>query len=86
MWPSDKGNGDGGGPCGGWLGSHGQVQQMKGKTLRFVLRGCSSLALRLPHTRPGMRVAGLRGGVILVLSVDLMVRLAVLKVAYLLAG
>ena len=44
------------------------------------------VAPRLPNTGPGMRVAGLRGGVILVLFVGLMGRLPVVKVVDLLAG
>ena len=38
----------------------------------------------MPHTGPGMRVAGLRGGFILALSVGLMGRLSAIKVVDLL--
>ena len=42
--------------------------------------------LSLPHTGTGMRVAGIQGGVILVLLVGLVGRLPAVKVVDLLAG
>ena len=41
--------------------------------------------LRLPHTGPDMRVAGLRGGVILVFFVGSIGKLSVIKVVHFLA-
>ena len=38
-----------------------------------------TIALRLPHTGPGMRVAGLQGGVIWVFFVGVMGKLPVVK-------
>ena len=45
-----------------------------------------AIHLRLPHTGPDMRVAGLRAGVIFALFVGLMGRLLVLKVIELFNG
>ena len=47
---------------------------------------CGTHVLRLPPTGSVMRVAGLRGDVILVLFVGLVGRLSVVKVVDLLAG